>query len=46
MGGGISKSDLISTAIMPRKKNRIGGLRTLETIRSKSIGTDPRKRFF
>ena len=43
IGGGISKSDLTNTAIMPKKKNKIGGLRTLETIRSKSIGTDPHK---
>jgi hypothetical protein len=40
IGWGISRSDRTSTAAMPRKKNRMGGLRKLSRATLRSIGPD------
>jgi hypothetical protein len=41
IGAGISRSDLTKTAVMPKKKNRIGGFKILDTIKLISISTPP-----
>jgi hypothetical protein len=44
-GGGISKSDFTRTAVIPRKKNRIGGFRMLDRIRLPSMPIPPGRGF-
>src|SRR5579883_1971831 len=41
IGAGISRSDLTKTAVIPRKKNRIGGFRILDTIKLASMPIPP-----